>query len=69
MAMLHRPWTDDEIAKLRSLAGRLTPEEIAKEIGRTRAATTIKAHELHLSLRRPGANRLDKRWVKSSMLG
>jgi hypothetical protein len=69
MAMLHRPWTADEIAMLHHLAGTMPPEEIAKEIGRTRAATTIKAHELHLSLRRPSAERLSKGWTKSSVLG
>jgi hypothetical protein len=48
-----REWTDDEIAKLRSLAGKMSIEEIAAELGRSPGATAVKACNLGLSLRRP----------------
>ena len=47
-----REWTKDEIAKLKSLAGKLSIEEIAVELGRSPGATAVKACNLKLSLRR-----------------
>ncbi|KZD21350.1 hypothetical protein A4A58_13270 [Tardiphaga robiniae] len=64
MAMIHRPWTDDETAMLRVLAGTLPPKDIAKAIGRTRAAVTIRAHEMHLSLRRLDPDGVERNWAK-----
>ena len=46
-----RRWTADEIAKLKNLAQRHPRAEIAAKLGRSVAATTLKAHELKLSLR------------------
>jgi hypothetical protein len=46
-----RRWTADEIAKLKNLAQKYPPAEIAARLGRTRSATAIKAHELKLSLK------------------
>jgi hypothetical protein len=46
-----RRWTEDDIAKLASLARRRPTMEIAKELGRGYAATVMKAHELGISLR------------------
>ena len=63
MAMIHRRWTDDETAMLRVLAGTLPPEDIAKGIGRTRVAVTIKAHEMHLSLRRLDPDGVERNWA------
>ena len=48
-----REWTDDDVAKLRSLAGKLSIEDIASQLGRSPSATTVKACNLKLSLRRP----------------
>ena len=48
-----RRWTADEIAKLKSMAQKQRAEEIAAQLGRSAAATAIKAHELKLSLRVP----------------
>jgi DNA-binding protein H-NS len=62
MAHIHRRWTTQEISRLRALAGRLPPEEIAKEICRTKVATTIKAHELHISLRYIDPNGSERNW-------
>jgi bifunctional pyridoxal-dependent enzyme with beta-cystathionase and maltose regulon repressor activities len=46
-----RRWTADEIAKLKNLAQRHPRAEIAAKLGRSVAATTVKAHQLKLSLR------------------
>jgi len=54
-----REWTNDEIAKLRSLAGKMSIEEIAAELGRSPGATSVKACNLKLSLRRAHRARPD----------
>ena len=46
-----RGWTAYEIAKLKSLAGTMSTEQIAAEIGRSPGATSVKACNLKLSLR------------------
>ena len=51
MANLTRRWTANEIEKLRRLAGKRRPAEIATELGRTRGSLAVKAHELKISLR------------------
>jgi hypothetical protein len=45
------PWTADDIAKLKDMAGRYPAAEIAAEIGRGPSATRVKAHLLKVSLR------------------
>ena len=47
-----RRWTDNDIGKLKSLAGKLPVRDIAAELGRSFGATTLEAHKLGLSLRR-----------------
>ena len=42
------PWSAAEIATLRRIWGTMTPNEMARQIGRTRAAVTGKAHDLGL---------------------
>lgn len=51
--MVHskRLWSEDEIAKLKSLAGRHSVKEIAAELGRTAGATTVEASKLKISLK------------------
>jgi hypothetical protein len=44
------PWTEEEVAKLRSLTGNHSTAEIAQELGRGVAATITKAADLHISL-------------------
>jgi hypothetical protein len=44
-------WTEDDIAKLKSMAGKVPWEGIAAEPGRSRGALAVKACELGLSLR------------------
>jgi hypothetical protein len=46
-----RPWTADEILKLKNLAPRYPAVSVAGQLGRSVAATAAKAHELKLSLR------------------
>ena len=50
-----RPWSGDDIAKLKSLAGALPIIESAAKLRRSPAAVTTEASKLKLSLRtRPG---------------
>jgi hypothetical protein len=46
-----RPWTVDDVAKLKSMAQKYTTEQIASELNRGRPATVMKAHSLGVSLR------------------
>jgi hypothetical protein len=48
-----RPWSDAEIRQLRSLAGKLPRDEIAKQLGRSSGATQVQASKLGVSLRKP----------------
>lgn len=48
---MRRPWTDEDIAKLQSMARRYPTEYIAKELGRGVSATVMMAHSLRISLR------------------
>ena len=45
-----RPWSEDDIAKLKSMAGRLPAKEIAAELGRSPGATVVEASKLKISL-------------------
>lgn len=47
---LRRPWTDEDIAKLRSMAGTKRPEGIAVQLGRTTSAVVAQATKLKVSL-------------------
>jgi hypothetical protein len=46
-----KPWTYEDISKLKSMAQRFPTAQIAQELGRGISATVMKAHELQLSLR------------------
>ena len=48
-----RRWTADDIAKLKNLAQKQRPADIAAQLGRSVSATAVKAHELNLSLKMP----------------
>jgi hypothetical protein len=50
MANSKRLWSEDEIAKLKSMAGRFPSEKIATELGRTPGAITVEASKLKISL-------------------
>ena len=49
--MDRKRWTADDIAKLKAMAQKFPPAQIAAELGRGLAAITMKAHELRISLR------------------
>jgi hypothetical protein len=53
-----RRWTGDDIAKLKNLAQKQRVSAIAAELGRSRGATAVKAHQLGVSLKMP-PNRAD----------
>jgi hypothetical protein len=46
-----KPWSEEEIAKLRSMAQRYPSRRIAAVLGRGFSATVVKAHQLRLSLK------------------
>jgi hypothetical protein len=46
-----RPWSEDDIAKLKSMAGKFPTKEIAAELGRSVGATVVEASKLKVSLR------------------
>ena len=48
---LFRRWSEDDVAKLKSMAQKQSAAAIAAQLGRSAAATIVKAHELKLSLR------------------
>jgi hypothetical protein len=45
-----RPWTPDDISKLRSMAQKYPTTQIARELKRSHSATVMKAHLLRISL-------------------
>jgi hypothetical protein len=46
-----RPWSEEDIAKLKSMAGSRPANDIAVELGRSVEATVVVASKLKLSLR------------------
>jgi hypothetical protein len=44
-------WSDDQIAKLKSLAGKVPARDIAAELGRTQGALEVQASKLKIPLR------------------
>jgi hypothetical protein len=48
---MKRPWTEEDIAKLKSMARRYPTRQIAKTLGRGVPATIMMAHVLRISLR------------------
>jgi hypothetical protein len=48
-----RPWTIEDIKKLKMLAQRRKTADIAAELGRSQGSTAVKAHQLRISLRVP----------------
>jgi hypothetical protein len=52
-----RPWNEDDVAKLKAMAGKEPGERIAAELGRTLGATAVQASKRGLSLRTKGRSR------------
>ena len=46
-----RRWSNEDVTKLKSMAQKFPTAAIAAHLGRSAAATLLKAHELKLSLR------------------
>jgi hypothetical protein len=44
-------WTDHQIARLKSLAGKVPAREIAADLGRTPGALAVQASKLNIPLR------------------
>lgn len=63
-----RGWTEDDIAKLRNLAGKLPAKEIAAELGRSHGATAVEASKLGLSLRTQRRSRIAKPGAENPFL-
>jgi hypothetical protein len=49
--MERKRWTADDIDKLKAMAQKFPPAQIAAELGRGLSAITVKAYELRISLR------------------
>ena len=52
MSDSRRLWSEDEIARLKSMAGRFPAKEIAAELGRSSGAVFVEASKLKISLAR-----------------
>jgi hypothetical protein len=48
-----RRWTADDIAKLKNMAQKEPSAKVAEHLGRSVAATAVKAHQLGISLKVP----------------
>ena len=57
MADTRRVWTQDDIAKLRNLAGKARLKDIAAELGRSPGATAVHASKLGISLNTKSVHR------------
>ena len=57
-----RPWNEDDVAKLKAMAGKEPRELIAAVLGRTRGATAVQASKRGASLRikRPSKTKTDE---------
>ena len=51
MANSVRPWTSDDLEKLKAMAGNHRRDEIAAELNRGVSSVAVKAHQLGISLR------------------
>ena len=56
MPVSHRRWSEEEISKLKSMAGKMPVGQIAAELGRTEGALFVEASRLKLSLRYESAD-------------
>jgi hypothetical protein len=64
MTQMRRPWTDEEVAKLMSMAQKYPPAQIASETGRALASVRTKARQLAISLRMDRRQRQKERQQK-----
>ena len=52
-----KPWTEEDVRKLRKLAGTMPATQVGKALKRSLAAVTFKAFTLRISLRVSGSKR------------
>jgi hypothetical protein len=55
----YRPWTENDLARLRHMAERYPAELIAERLGRRLREINMKAHELRISLKPKFGSGLD----------
>ncbi|HEY8670142.1 MAG TPA: hypothetical protein VIL63_04835 [Terriglobales bacterium] len=53
MSLTTRRWTEDDIEKLKNMAQKKSPADIAAALGRSVGALSVKAHQLRVSLKVP----------------
>lgn len=58
MPLTNRRWTEDDIAKIKTMAQRKSRADIAAALGRSVGALSVKAHQLRVPLKI--ASKLDK---------
>jgi hypothetical protein len=52
---IRRPWTEEDRAKIRNLAGNVSPQELGRQLNRTEAATRVQAWKLRVKSTKVGA--------------
>jgi hypothetical protein len=62
-----RPWTEEDNAKLRSLAGTMKAHAVARDLGRTVGATIMQATKLKISMSRRQYRLLHNRQAAPSL--
>jgi hypothetical protein len=55
MNQIRRPWTEEDSVKIRNLAGKVSPQELARQLNRTEAATRVQAWKLRVKFTKVGA--------------
>ena len=68
MADNRRVWTEDDIAKLKSMAGRLTLKDIAAELGRSKGATAVVVSKHKIPLRKHPSFNAPRQTTKDASL-
>lgn len=53
MPLTNRRWTEDDIAKIKTMAQRKSRADIAAALGRSVGALSVKAHQLRVPLKMP----------------
>jgi len=61
--IIRRSWTEEDSDKIRNLAGKVSLEEIARQLNRTEAATRVQAWKLGVSVKFAGGAKV-RRTVK-----
>jgi hypothetical protein len=68
MGQIHRSWTTEDNAKIRSLAGKVSLPELARHLNRTEGATRVQASKLGIKITLVRADKRDNSAVKRPVL-